>query len=70
MADALSRQRVQRLRQSRRERGLKETNVWLEKTVDNAIDQAVESGRYPSRQVAISSALTAFFIHMENTIRK
>ncbi len=69
MADAASRKRAQRLRQTRRERGDRETNVWLPREIGNAIDQAVESGRYPSRQVAITHALEAAFVQKEpNTV--
>lgn len=65
MADVLSRKRVQRLREARRQRGLKETNVWLGKEVDEAIDHAVENGLFPSRQVAITHALETVFIRKE-----
>jgi len=65
MADAASRKRTQRLRQTRRERGDRETNVWLPREIGNAIDQAVESGHFPSRQVAITHALEAAFVRKE-----
>ena len=61
MPDPLSRQRVKRLRQSRREQGFRETNVWLTKDVDDQIEDAVARGRFPSRRVAITHALAAFF---------
>ena len=65
MADSASRKRTQRLRQTRRERGDRETNIWLPQEIGAAIDRAVESGRYPSRQVAITRALEAIFIREE-----
>ena len=46
MTDPLSRQRVQRLRQTRKERGFRETNVWLTKEVDQQIDDAVARGAF------------------------
>ena len=61
MADAASRKRAQRLRQTRRERGDRETNVWLPREIGTAIDEAVDSGLFPSRQVAITHALATFF---------
>jgi hypothetical protein len=61
MPDPLSRQRVQRLRQARKEQGYRETNVWLTKEVDQKIDDAVARGRFPSRRVAITHALATFF---------
>ena len=69
MADAASRKRAQRLRQIRRERGDREMNVWVSHLVGTAIDEAVASGRYPSRQVAIAHALEATFVRKEpNTV--
>jgi hypothetical protein len=69
MADEASRKRTQRLRQTRRERGDRETNIWLPRELGAAIDQAVASGRYPSRQVAITRALEAAFFRKEpNTV--
>src|SRR5918993_2223081 len=65
MADAASRKRAQRLRQTRRERGDRETNVWLPREIGTAIDEAVDSGLFPSRQVAITHALAAIFIRKE-----
>ncbi len=65
MADAASRKRAQRLRQTRRERGDRETNVWLPREIGTAIDEAVESGLFPSRQVAITHALEAAFVRKE-----
>jgi hypothetical protein len=68
MADELTRKRIQRLRQSRRERGFKEANIWLEREIDAAIDHAVESGRFPSRQVAITHALATVFIERDTKV--
>ena len=65
--DPLTRQRVQRLRQARRERGDREMNVWVSKLVGHAIDEAVASGRFPSRQVAIAHALEATFFERSKT---
>jgi Arc/MetJ-type ribon-helix-helix transcriptional regulator len=61
MSDQTNRQRVQRLREARRAQGLKETTVWLDQSVTSAIDHAVESGLYPSRQAAMSSAIQRVF---------
>jgi hypothetical protein len=68
MADAASRKRAQRLRQTRRERGDRETNVWLPREIGTAIDEAVDSGLFPSRQVAITHALAAIFIRKERNV--
>lgn len=65
MADLSRSQRVQRLRSLRRERGDREMNVWVSKPAGDAIDQAVENGRFRSRQEAISYALEAIFIRKE-----
>lgn len=62
MTDPLNRRRVQRLRESRRSQGLKEASVWLDKSIDTAIAQAVERGCYPSRQAAMSAALELVFV--------
>jgi hypothetical protein len=60
---------VQRLRKNRRERGDREMNVWIRQPVGVAIDQAVESGRFKSRQEAINHALEAAFVRKEtNTV--
>lgn len=68
MADAASRRRTQRLRQTRRERGDRETNIWLPRDLGCAIDKAVEDGIFPSRQVAITQALEAVFLRKESNI--
>jgi hypothetical protein len=62
MADEKSHQRVKKLRKTRRERGLTETNVWLPESVRVAIERAVADGLYPSRRVAISTALEEKFL--------
>jgi hypothetical protein len=67
MSDSKTRARVRRLRQSRRERGLTETNVWLPQEVRAAIDRAVETGSFPSRRMAIIHALTKEFANTEQT---
>jgi hypothetical protein len=65
MADNTRRQRVQRLRQSRKERGDRQMNLWLSGPIGAALDVAVESGAYPSRQVAVTHALETVFIRKE-----
>ncbi|PVE22926.1 hypothetical protein DC522_18215 [Microvirga sp. KLBC 81] len=60
---------VQRLRKARRERGDREMNVWVSQMIGAAIDEAVESGRFRSRQEAINHALAATFVRKEpNTV--
>ena len=61
MPDAKQAERVQRFRKSRRERGDKEMNVWVPGLLGAAIDEAVESGRFKSRQEVITHALEAMF---------
>ena len=56
---------VQRLRKVRRERGDREMNVWVPQPIGAAIDEAVQSGRFKSRQEAINHALAAAFVHKE-----
>ncbi len=65
MADLSRSLRVQRLRNLRRERGDREMNVWVSKPAGDAIDQAVEDGRFRSRQEAIACALEAAFLRKE-----
>ena len=65
MADLSRSLRVQRLRSLRRERGDREMNVWVSKPAGDAIDQAVEDGRFRSRQEAIACALEAAFLRKE-----
>jgi metal-responsive CopG/Arc/MetJ family transcriptional regulator len=65
MPDPKGIQRVQRFRQSRRERGDRETNVWIPKLVSDEIDQLVGCGRYRTRQEAIAHALEAAFVYKE-----
>jgi Arc/MetJ-type ribon-helix-helix transcriptional regulator len=40
-------------------------NVWVSKPAGDAIDEAVEDGRFRSRQEAIAYALEAVFIRKE-----
>jgi hypothetical protein len=61
MPDVKGIERVQRFRKSRRERGDKEVNVWIPGLLSTAIDQAVESGRFKSREAVITHALEAMF---------
>ncbi|KLK91664.1 hypothetical protein AA309_18915 [Microvirga vignae] len=61
MADAKGIERVQRFRKSRRERGDREMNVWIPGLLGAAIDEAVESGRFKSRQEVITHALETMF---------
>ncbi len=65
MADRSRSLRVQRLRNLRRERGDREMNVCVSKPAGDAIDEAVEDGRFRSRQEAITYALEAVFIRKE-----
>lgn len=65
MSDLKARQRVAKLRRSRKERGMRETNVWVPAVVQEAIDRAVIAGKFPSRRVAITSALERVFTEME-----
>ncbi len=59
---------VQRLRKARRERGDREMNVWVPQLIGTAIDEAVESGHFRSRQEAINHALAAIFIRKERNV--
>jgi Arc/MetJ-type ribon-helix-helix transcriptional regulator len=44
-------------------------NVWVPQLIGAAIDEAVESGRFRSRQEAINHALAATFVRKEpNTV--
>jgi hypothetical protein len=65
MADVSRSLRVKRLRNLRRERGDREMNVWISKPAGDAIDEAVERGRFRSRQEAIACALEAAFVRKE-----
>ena len=56
---------VQRLRKARRERGDREMNEWVPHLIGSAIDEAVESDHFRSRQEAINHALEAAFIRKE-----
>ena len=68
MPDVKGIERVQRLRKARRERGDREMNVWVPQLVGAAIDEAVESGRFKTRQEAINHALEAAFIRKERNV--
>lgn len=61
MPDPLSQQRVKRLREARKASGERETNVWVPAEVNQAIDLAVEAGRFPNRRQAIIHALQQTF---------
>ena len=65
MPDAKHTERVQRFRKSRRERGDREMNVWVPQMIGAAIDEAVETGHFKSRQEAINRALEAAFVRKE-----
>ena len=68
MPDAKQAERVQRFRKSRRERGDKEVNVWIPGLLNTAIDQAVASGRFKSREAVITHALEAMFAEKDLNI--
>ncbi len=68
MTDLSRSLRVQRLRNLRRQRGDREMNVWVSKPASDAIDRAVEKGRFKSRQEAIAYALEAVFIREERNV--
>ena len=68
MADVKGVERVQRFRKSRRERGDREMNVWVPGLIGAAIDQAVESGRFKSRQEVITHALEAMFAQKDRNV--
>jgi hypothetical protein len=68
MTDLSRSLRVQRLRNLRRERGDREMNVWVSKPAGDAIDRAVGTGRFKSRQEAIAYALEAIFIREERNV--
>ncbi|MDG2571006.1 hypothetical protein P7L87_25975 [Vibrio parahaemolyticus] len=61
-------ERVQKLRANRRERGERETNVWLSQDVGTAIEEEVQKGRFKSRQEAIAKALEAVFVRKEQNV--
>jgi Arc/MetJ-type ribon-helix-helix transcriptional regulator len=68
MSDAKQTERVQRFRKSRKERGDREMNVWVPGLIGAAIDQAVESGRFRSRQDVINHALEAMFAEKDRNV--
>ncbi|GEO17329.1 hypothetical protein [Microvirga aerophila] len=67
MPDVKGIERVQRFRMSRRERGDRELNVWIPGLLGAAIDQAVESGRFKTRQEVITHALEGDVTLTRNT---
>ncbi|WP_414476447.1 hypothetical protein [Microvirga sp. M2] len=68
MPDAKQTERVQRFRKSRKERGDREMNVWVPGLLGAAIDQAVESGRFKSRQEVITHALETMFAQKDRNV--
>jgi Arc/MetJ-type ribon-helix-helix transcriptional regulator len=68
MSDAKQTERVQRFRKSRKERGDREMNVWVPGLIGAAIDQAVESGQFKSRQDVINHALEAMFAEKDRNV--
>ena len=68
MPDVKGTERVQRLRKVRRERGDREMNVWVPGLLGSAIDKAVESGRFKSRQEVITHALEAMFAQKDRNV--
>ena len=68
MPDPKQTERVQRFRKCRKERGDREMNVWVTGPIGAAIDQAVETGRYKTRQDAITHALEAMFAEKDRNV--
>ena len=68
MPDVKGIERVQRLRKARRERGDREMNVWVPQLIGAAIDQAVESGQFKTRQEVITHALEALFAQKDRNV--
>ena len=68
MPDVQGAERVQRFRKSRRERGDREMNVWVPGLLGAAIDEAVESGHFKSRQDVITHALEAMFAQKDRNV--
>jgi hypothetical protein len=68
MPDAKRTERVQRFRKSRRERGDREMNVWVPGLLGAAIDEAVASGRFKSREAVITHALEAMFAQKDRNV--
>ena len=68
MPDAKRTERVQRFRKSRRERGDREMNVWVPGLLGTAIDEAVASGRFKSREAVITHALEAMFAQKDRNV--
>lgn len=61
MPNMASQARVKRLREQRKACGELETNVWVPAHVRQAIDRAVEAGKFPNRRLAIVHALESAF---------
>jgi hypothetical protein len=68
MPDSKRTERVQRFRKSRRERGDREMNVWVPGLLGAAIDEAVASGRFKSREAVITHALEAMFVQKDRNV--
>ena len=68
MPDAKRTERVQRFRKSRRERGDREMNVWIPGLLGAAIDEAVASGRFKTRQEVITRALETMFAQKDRNV--
>ena len=43
-------------------------NVWVPRPLGTAIDEAVESGRFKSRQAVITHALEAMFVRKDRNV--
>ncbi len=68
MPDPRQTERVQRFRKFRKERGDREMNVWVTGPIGAAIDQAVDNGRFKSRQEVITHALEAMFAQKDRNV--
>ena len=68
MPDVKGIERVQRFRKSRRERGDRELNVWIPGLLGAAIDEAVESGQFKTRQEVITHALATMFAQKDRNV--
>lgn len=55
-------ERVKRMRENRRKAGFTETNVWIPESVRQVIDSKVVSGEFPTRRMAIITALEKVFV--------
>ncbi|MBZ6078465.1 ribbon-helix-helix domain-containing protein [Microvirga puerhi] len=68
MPDEKQIERLKRFRKLRRERGDREMNVWVPGPLGAAIDHAVASGRFRTRQEAITHALEATFAEKDRNV--